>query len=117
MDIECNWFESDAALQKAKQNVDKHFAVVAVLEEIEKSLRVLEHYVPRFFTGVGQAYQASMNARNHGNRRVLNENLYKPKKPKNYGDIRKILVANFTKEIEFYEFCQARLHKQYLTTL
>ena len=44
--------------KKAKQNVDRHFAVVAVLEEIEKSLRVLEHYVPRFFTGVGQAYQA-----------------------------------------------------------
>ena len=100
---------------RAKHNVDRYYAVVAVLEDIDKSLRVLEHFVPKFFTGVGEAYKDTRRQRSNLNRRVMNENLYKPKKPENFDQIRNILVANFTKEIEFYEYCKARLHKQYLS--
>ena len=38
-------------MRKAKENVEKHYAVVGVLEELNKTLTVLEHYVPRFFKG------------------------------------------------------------------
>ena len=100
---------------RAKHNVDRYYAVVAVLEDIDKSLMVLEHFVPKFFTGVGEAYKDTRRQRSNLNRRVMNENLYKPKKPNNFDQIRNILVANFTKEIEFYEYCKARLHKQYLS--
>ena len=46
---ECDEFGSEAALSIAKRNVEKYFAVVGVLESLDKSLEVLEHYVPRFF--------------------------------------------------------------------
>ena len=43
-------------MQKAKENVEKHYAVVGVLEELNKTLTVLEHYVPRFFKGALDTY-------------------------------------------------------------
>ena len=33
----------------AQRNVEKYFAVVGVLEFLDQSLEVLEHYIPRFF--------------------------------------------------------------------
>ena len=44
------------ALQAAKYNLEKHYAVVGVLEELNKTLTVLEHYVPRFFKGAKDVY-------------------------------------------------------------
>ena len=43
-------------MRKAKENVEKHYAVVGVLEELNKTLTVLEHYVPRFFKGALDVY-------------------------------------------------------------
>ena len=43
-------------MKKAKENVEKHYAVVGVLEELNKTLTVLEHYVPRFFKGALDTY-------------------------------------------------------------
>ena len=39
-------------------NVEKHYSVVGVLEEYEKTLKVLEHYLPRFFKGALDLYQS-----------------------------------------------------------
>ena len=47
---------TEIALRKAKENVEKHYAVVGVLEELNKTLTVLEHYVPRFFKGAKDVY-------------------------------------------------------------
>ena len=44
------------ALRKAKENVEKHYAVVGVLEDLNKTLTVLEHYIPRFFKGAKDVY-------------------------------------------------------------
>ncbi len=43
-------------MKKAKENVEKHYAVVGVLEELNMTLTVLEHYVPRFFKGALDTY-------------------------------------------------------------
>ena len=43
-------------MKKAKENVEKSYAVVGVLEELNKTLTVLEHYVPRFFKGALDTY-------------------------------------------------------------
>lgn len=43
-------------MQKAKQNVEKHYSVVGVLEEMDVTLKVLEKYIPRFFTGASKVY-------------------------------------------------------------
>lgn len=40
----------------AKENVEKNYAVVGILEEINMTLTVLEHYVPRFFKGAKSLY-------------------------------------------------------------
>ncbi len=37
--------------------------------------------------------------------------MYKPKVPEETKDI---VRKNFTREMEFYDFCKQRLHKQYL---
>ena len=47
---------TEVALRRAKENVEKHYAVVGVLEELNKTLTVLEHYVPRYFKGAKDVY-------------------------------------------------------------
>lgn len=40
----------------------------------------------------------------------INKNMYKPPVSEH---VKNILRQNFTKEIEFYEFCKQRLHMQH----
>ena len=40
-------FSTEVAMKKAMYNVEKNYAVVGVLEDMNKTLTVLEHYVPR----------------------------------------------------------------------
>lgn len=63
--INCIYFffsglNTEIALRKAKENVEKHYAVVGVLEELNKTLTVLEHYVPRFFKGAKDVYWSKL---------------------------------------------------------
>ena len=111
MHPDCDVFESKKAFQRAKENVEKYYAVVAVLEEMNKSLFVFEKYIPRFFRSARNVYEQVMRERSNTPR---NRNIYKPKIPK---EVRNSLVGNFSVEIEFYEFCRARLQKQYLAVL
>ena len=41
----------------------------------------------------------------------INKNMYKPPVSE---AVKNILRKNFTREIEFYEFCKQRLHMQYV---
>lgn len=43
-------------MQRAKRNVDEHYAVVGILEEMDVSLQVMEKYIPRFFSGATEIY-------------------------------------------------------------
>ena len=52
----CRGFNTEVAMKKAMENVEKHYAVVGILEELNKTLTVLEHYVPRFFKGALNTY-------------------------------------------------------------
>ena len=52
----CRGFNTEVAMRKAMENVEKHYAVVGILEELNKTLTVLEHYVPRFFKGALNTY-------------------------------------------------------------
>ena len=58
-------FNTEIAMRKAKENVEKHYAVVGVLEELNKTLTVLEHYVPRFFKGAKDVYWSKCTWRSH----------------------------------------------------
>lgn len=121
-------FNSNYALQKAKSNVEQHYAVVGVLEELELSLQVLEKYVPLFFNGALDVYRGTRNLAKYffrlndtTNYNVcmfhlahatphINRNIYKPPVSP---EVKRLLRQNFTREIEFYEFCKQRLHAQY----
>jgi len=105
-DEDCTGLNTEIALRKAKENVEKHYAVVGVLEELNKTLTVLEHYVPRFFKGAKDVYWNEINVFSR-----INRNIYKPPVAE---DTKNIVRKNFTREIEFFEFCKQRLHKQYL---
>jgi len=105
-DDDCTGLNTEIALRKAKENVEKHYAVVGVLEELNKTLTVLEHYVPRFFKGAKDVYWNEINVFSR-----INRNIYKPPVAE---ETKNIVRKNFTREIEFFEFCKQRLHKQYL---
>ncbi|XP_069988777.1 heparan sulfate 2-O-sulfotransferase pipe-like [Penaeus vannamei] len=104
-DKKCTGFNTEYALQKAKENVEKHYSVVGVLEDLNTTLTVLEHYVPRFFQGAKDLYWNEVQRFSK-----VNRNIYKPPVPDRIKDI---VRKNFTREIEFYEFCKRRMYMQY----
>jgi len=93
-------------MKKAMENVEKHYAVVGILSELNKTLTVLEHYVPRFFKGALETYWKEQHMFSK-----INRNIYKPPVAES---TKELVRKNFTREIEFFEFCKQRLHKQYL---
>jgi len=103
---DCTGFNTEVAMRKAKENVEKHYAVVGVLEELNKTLTVLEHYVPRFFKGAKDVYWNEVQIFSR-----INRNIYKPPVAE---ATKEIVRKNFTRELEFFDFCKQRLHKQYL---
>ncbi|XP_039486422.1 heparan sulfate 2-O-sulfotransferase pipe isoform X2 [Drosophila santomea] len=105
-DYECTPFNTVGALERAKFAVEQQYAVVGVLEDLNTTLSVLEKYVPRFFEGVRDIYATSAEYLTK-----INKNNFKPPVSEHVKDI---VRRNFTNEIEFYQFCRQRLHKQYL---
>ncbi|KAH8408065.1 hypothetical protein KR222_008436, partial [Zaprionus bogoriensis] len=101
----CEPFNIPAAIARAKHNVERDFAVVGSWEDVNVTLTVLEHYVPRFFRGVTELYFETKYgfALSH----------YNHWKPQISEHIKSIVRANFTMEYEFYNFCKQRLYRQY----
>ena len=83
------------------ENVERSYAVVGVLEEMSKTFKVFENYIPRFFGDI-QRFKKNET-----------ENATKAK-PQLAPIVREKLEAHLKDEITFYEFCRQRLHKQFL---
>ena len=92
-------------MQLAKQNVERHYPVVGILEKMNETLTVLEHYWPKYFKGATEAY--------FNNPEVLEFRLENPYKLPVSDEIKNLVKQNFTREYEFYKFCEQRLDKQY----
>ncbi|KAK4315513.1 hypothetical protein Pmani_013274 [Petrolisthes manimaculis] len=102
----CPIFGDMRALLRAKEVVEREWAVVGVLEEWNNTLHVLHHYIPRFFEGASQLYYEHL----HHSKTKTNTNFYKPQvDPK----AKEFLKTSFHVEYEFYEFVKQRLHRQY----
>ena len=54
--VDCLPFNTEGALERAKRAVEENYAVVGVLEEMNTTLTVLEHYIPKFFEGASDVY-------------------------------------------------------------
>ena len=57
---ECMIVGSKLALDRAKANINRWFPVVAVLERMTQSLRVLEYFLPKFFSGASRVYSQDL---------------------------------------------------------
>ena len=109
MSDDCDSFESSSALKIAKNNVEKYFAVVGIMERWQESLQLFEHYVPAYFRNARKIFNSTYKRNTY--KLDININDVKPKTPEY---IKKIVSMNFTLELEFYEFCQQRFHRQLL---
>ena len=97
-------------------NVAKHYAVVGVLEMWDETLEVLEDTLPFFFKGAKEMYQKKYNQVYHHpffkmlyillQVRRMSQNFHKGFVSE---EVKDIVRKNFTREIEFYEFCKKRL--------
>ena len=94
-------------MQKAKQNVEKEFAVVGIFEQLNQTFTVLENYIPRFFKGALSTYWEKVDD--------ISMKFRKVKKSPVSEKVMNMVRQNFTHEIEFYEFCKQRLEKQYIS--
>ncbi|XP_017041502.1 heparan sulfate 2-O-sulfotransferase pipe isoform X3 [Drosophila ficusphila] len=102
----CMPFNSHEAMQRAKKNVEEHYAVVGTWEDTNTTLSVLEGYIPRFFAGAKDEYYAMK--KNLGD---FNRNTFRPKLS---DKSRALLTQNLTREIELYQFIRHRLFKQFI---
>lgn len=105
-DPECMPFNTQEVLERSKYAVETQYSVVGVLEDMKTTLAVFEKYIPRFFAGASEIYFSDMKEF-----KEINKNNFKP--PMN-DETKQLLRKNFTREIEFYEFCKKRLQTQFL---
>jgi len=103
-DPECTELGNRAALQKAKENVDRHFEVVGVLEHLQESLSVLEYKLPDFFEGASEWHQSTDQA-------VRNKNSVKAAGISE--EVRAALKSRLAPEYDLYEHVRQRLLAQY----
>ena len=106
---ECRTLGNVEALQRAKYNTEKFYAVVGVTEHLRTSLLLLEQYLPRYFAGLlklygTQEFLGKAHARSGTNKNdLLSSN-------------RKILKKKLKLDMEFYGFVLQRLFNQAVQT-
>ncbi|XP_067135203.1 uronyl 2-sulfotransferase-like [Centruroides vittatus] len=81
------------ALRTAKSNMERYYAVVGVVEEMNVTLRVLEATLPVFFKGAWEVYH-NLSVRKNQNRQKEHVS----------EDLKAALRANLTSEYELYHF-------------
>lgn len=101
-DKRCLILNNPWALQKAKNNIERYYAVVGVVEELNITLRVLEASLPRFFKGAVEVYNTLSVRKNQNHQK---EHVAE--------DLKAALKANLTSEYELYHFVVQRLYRQY----
>ncbi|XP_037827682.1 heparan sulfate 2-O-sulfotransferase pipe-like, partial [Lucilia sericata] len=101
----CRHFNSPAATQIAKHNIEQDYAVVGSWEDTNITLTVLEHYIPRFFKDATKIFYSDSN-KFHKNAT--------PHKSELEPAVEAKLKRQFSYEIELYNFCKQRLYKQYI---
>ena len=127
------------ALQAAKYNLEKRYAVVGLASDLETSLAVMEMYLPRYFSGAVSIYNRLPKAE-HGQEFRRNEatvfvaanasesvqavSASAAAQPSSVLIISKeahaILSANMSLEIDFYNFAKQRLlaqHRDFVAAL
>ncbi|XP_070177405.1 heparan sulfate 2-O-sulfotransferase 1-like [Littorina saxatilis] len=92
---------SEWALNKAKQNVLRHYLLVGLTEEMEDFITVLEAVLPRFFKGALTLYK-------NGNSHLRKTAQKLPPKPETISKIHESPIWQM--ENDFYEFVRDHFH-------
>jgi dermatan/chondrotin sulfate uronyl 2-O-sulfotransferase UST len=108
-EIECE-LNKTYALQKAKENIVKHYTVVGIVEELYNFFFVLENLLPRYFANVCLLYLSNGMSRME-NMRTLK--ISRDLSAKGEAALRLAL----SKEYELYHFIKEHFHTQLYTVL
>jgi hypothetical protein len=57
-DVNICRYPNEAALRRAKENVEKSFAVIGVTEDMLTFTKVLERVIPKYFKGLSTIYKS-----------------------------------------------------------
>ncbi|XP_059078770.1 heparan sulfate 2-O-sulfotransferase 1-like [Tigriopus californicus] len=106
--LECSQVGNLRALQQAKSNLERHYSVVGIMSDLETSLRVMEAYLPAFFTGAEHLFRRMRSPNGEEFRR--NPGI-KPVTPLD-SRLHESLKSNLSTEYQFYEFALKRLIDQ-----
>jgi len=101
---------TDAAVEQAIANIDQFYSVVGVLEEIDKTLAVMEEKLPGYFRGAGQSYEELVSQGSHVRNKCKAdlEPLQDTKDPE-YQLLREYLK----REYQLYNYVRDKLDQQY----
>ncbi|XP_078683850.1 uronyl 2-sulfotransferase-like [Branchiostoma floridae x Branchiostoma belcheri] len=96
---------SQLAVEKAKENIRRHYAVVGVLEEFSSFLKVLEVVMPQFFRGAYETWREIESTEKIEGLKTANK---RPVSEKARGIMRERLKLDY----QVYDFIKERFHMQ-----
>ena len=91
------------AVEKAKENIEKSFLVVGTLEQMDKTVQVMECIMPEYMQGLVEMKQQTDIHKHSKHGKVI------PMSSK----AREVMMARLGKEYELYEFVKERLERQF----
>ncbi|XP_039249605.2 uronyl 2-sulfotransferase-like isoform X1 [Styela clava] len=94
------------ALDRAKENIKNHYVFVGTLEDLDDSLKILEHLIPRYFKNAAQSMKSQKTIK------VRNETYTRNKRETS--EAAKIFLRTETclsLEYELYDFVRERLYQ------
>ncbi|XP_043193670.1 heparan sulfate 2-O-sulfotransferase pipe-like [Amphibalanus amphitrite] len=97
----CREFNNRAALQRALENLEKKYAVVGILETLDRSLQVFQAFVPMYFRNAVKLFDKSPLK--------SNTNQHEPAT----AAVEEELASRLWADIELYRLAEQRLYLQY----
>ena len=92
-------------MEKAKENIEKSFLVVGTLEEMDKTIMVMECIMPEYMKGLVEMNQQTDIHKHSKHDKVIRIPLSM--------QARKVMKARLSKEYELYEFVKNKLEEQF----
>ena len=100
--LSCDDAGNVTALQRAMRAVEQEYSVVGVVEDRNRSLAVMEAFLPRWFRGA-----VSLQGKGKGKKENVNPH------PEPGEEVRKVLRQRFHLDFTFYEWVKQRLDIQW----
>jgi len=109
-ELECTRHNSPWALRQAIENVELHYPVVGVLEEMDDSLMVMQSVLPNFFDGIHDRFGGDEAL--HKNKQSYSEDSSAQEMEDYYQEVESIIKDQLITEYEFYNYIKQRLASQ-----